>query len=379
MPYELWVQIGNSFALADFAAVCALGGTCHTLRSIARHPQIWQRLCEAAYCCQGYLPCESQLRLYSWSYREMFMRRARLRFDGLYYLTTTKLLHGLNEGRGMKIDSTTDYYNPGGRWVTSFRVLRFYPCGRMLSFLVSSQTPGDIRKSVSQVNPDRPQSLHQKLSPAACWGEYDLREMAKASPCTEGLSVAFDGSAAAREGGGGGGGEGGGDGSGGSGSGSGSGGSGGSSGSGGGVHLTSRVRLVHPQYPNMSPTTVRYVFELRETVGGRAPAACGPAAAGGASAGLAAAAVSSRCHTAAGSSGGGGDGGGGGSGCRRKTGASNAELLLKSHAIESADGSLESIPVTKSNFHFLCFSGPIPQMLPFRPLAPRASGQYDEY
>ena len=24
------------------------------------------------------------------------------------------------------------FYNPGGRWVTSFRVIRFFPCGKML-------------------------------------------------------------------------------------------------------------------------------------------------------------------------------------------------------------------------------------------------------
>ena len=82
---------------------------------MARRAEVWRRLCGLAYReARGFLPCAAQLRLYGWSWRTMFMRRRRLRFDGLYYLTTVKLIHGLNEGRGMK-EADKDFYHAGAR------------------------------------------------------------------------------------------------------------------------------------------------------------------------------------------------------------------------------------------------------------------------
>lgn len=94
LPIDIWVLIGCAFGLEAFQGVVNLGQTCHMLRAIARHTDIWKRFCGLAFSLPGYLSCESQLRLYRFSYREMFKRRLRLRFDGLYYLTSTRLLHG---------------------------------------------------------------------------------------------------------------------------------------------------------------------------------------------------------------------------------------------------------------------------------------------
>ena len=115
VPIELWLHVLEQLSLGDFAAVCHLGSTCHGLRPLARHAEVWRRLCGLAYReARGFLPCAAQLRLYGWSWRTMFMRRRRLRFDGLYYLTTVKLIHGLNEGRGMK-EADKDFYHAGAR------------------------------------------------------------------------------------------------------------------------------------------------------------------------------------------------------------------------------------------------------------------------
>lgn len=321
LPIELWVQIGKCFGLDDFRAVARLAGTCHLLRTLSRHTEIWQRFCKLAFCLPGYLSCESQLKVYRFSYREMFRWRRRLRFDGLYYLTTTKLLHGLNEGRGMK-EADKDFYNPGGRWVTTFRVFRFYPNGRMFSLLISSQTPGEVRKAASQVAAERPQTLHQKLGPAACWGDFDLRELEARSVVAAGGAGALDAAGDDAEG---------------------------SSlaaseprlaapsvlGGNCKVLLTAAVLLKHLQYPNMAPSVIRYVLELRN--------AEPQAAANGAQ-------QATRPH--------------------RGGGATNAHLHLTAHAIESGDGGgVESVPIKQSSFNFLAFDGPLPET-PFRPIAP---------
>lgn len=320
LPIELWVHIGKCFELHDFRAVVALGGTCHLLRTLSRHTEVWHHFCKLAYCLPGYLSCESVLRLYRFSYREMFRWRRRLRFDGLYYLTTTKLLHGLNEGRGMK-ELDKDFYNPGGRWVTSFRVFRFFPNGRMFSLLISSQTPGEVRKSASLVAAERPHTLHQKLGPAACWGDFDLRELEAGSVVA---GAAHDAAADAE--------------------------AGGHAqfapglvqpaaapascapGASGKILLTAAVLLKHLQYPNMAPTVVRYVLELRD--------AAPPEATRGQPTG------------------------------RPRGGATNADLHLTAHAIESANGGgMESVAIKQSGFKFLAFDGPLPET-PFRPVAP---------
>jgi len=129
-------------------------------------------------------------------------------------VATTKLLAGLNEGRGMK-EAGKDFYCPGGRWVTSYRVLRFFPCGSLFSYLCASHTPAEVRKAAQAVNPDWPRSLHQRLK-GACWGSYDSHETPPHGEHQPGR-----------------------------------------------IGITARVLLFNENYPNMSPATVRYVIELR--------------------------------------------------------------------------------------------------------------------
>ena len=102
LPAELWLAVVSTLQLSEFANACALARTCHTLRPISRHPELWERFCQAAFSLRGHLALDSQLRLYSWSWLKMFLRRPRLRFDGMYYLETKKLIRGMVEGRGMK-------------------------------------------------------------------------------------------------------------------------------------------------------------------------------------------------------------------------------------------------------------------------------------
>ena len=91
--------------------------------------------------------------------------------------------------------------------------------------------------------------------------------------------------------------------------------------------MTSRVLLEHKNYPNMVPSTIRSVFDLKPAV---AP------------------------------------------------GSTNAVLYMTAHAIESPSGSLESLKVANGKFKFLGWNSPTPAGgFVFRPLAPRASGQYD--
>jgi hypothetical protein len=60
--------------------------------------------------------------------RTMFQNRCRLRTDGMYYIATTKVLRSTQEGRGMK-EKDKDLYSPGGLWVTTYRLLRFFADG----------------------------------------------------------------------------------------------------------------------------------------------------------------------------------------------------------------------------------------------------------
>ena len=305
LPAELWLVVASSFELSEFWSVCALAKTCHGLRPLARHPELWERFCRAAYCTRGHLKIESQLRLFSWSWLKMFRLRRRLRFDGIYSIATTKRIFGLNEGRGMK-ETDKDYYNPAGNFVTSYRVLRFFPCGEMFSYLCSSHTPADIRKAASAVAVDNPRSLTRKLQ-GACWGAYDLHEV---EPC---------GGNPAK------------------------------------VSLTAQVLLFNESYPNMAPTTVRYVMELRPT----------PTIVGGTGGGRSVAVASSS-------------GGGSSSTAPSPQGvslANNAFLGLTALAIESTGGELESLPVPANTATFIPFVGPLPPAAPV-PKVPLASGQY---
>ena len=190
LPLEVWLLIAAQIPLDAYASLCTLASTCHWLRFVSRHPPFWEAYCRAAFRVErGFLDNDRMLRSYGWSWRSMFMQRKRLRYDGVYYLATKRLIHGLNEGRGMKetdsaparLDpspvrvsprrvsaplahagvgrsrraSAEDFYNPAGNWVTQYRILRFFACGAMFSYLCSSQTPADVRKAAAAVTPGK--------------------------------------------------------------------------------------------------------------------------------------------------------------------------------------------------------------------------------
>lgn len=148
----------------------------------------------------------------------MFVCRPRLRFDGLYFNSHTKLLKGLQEGRGMK-EKDEDFYSACGKWSTYYRVFRFFADGSMF-VCITSQSPVEMRKVAAAVTPERPASLRQRIKDA-CWGTYSLREL-----CTEGEGTV--------------------------------------------VHLDTRVLVSHDDYPRMKPAEMIYSFQLHEREGGGA-------------------------------------------------------------------------------------------------------------
>ena len=111
LPFEMWLAI--ALQLSTFDGPSRLGQVCRCLRPICRHPEMWERRSRAAFSARGFLPSDALLRSYQWSWRKMFMERRRLRFDGVYYISTTRLLSGTIEGRGMK-EADKDFYCPGG-------------------------------------------------------------------------------------------------------------------------------------------------------------------------------------------------------------------------------------------------------------------------
>eukprot|EP00966_Prymnesium_polylepis_P319771 7376202-Prymnesium_polylepis.1 len=175
MVFECWLEIAAHLPVSDFAAICRLGSVCRALLPIGRHPELWERCCRYAFANQGFAPCDDVIRLFDWSWRAMYMRRCRLRTDGMYYVATTKILKSTPEGRGMKkLDE--DLYAPAGLWVTSYRILRFFDDGKMFSYLCAAQTPTEIRKAAAAVTTARPASLLRAFRDAS-WGSYTLSEV----------------------------------------------------------------------------------------------------------------------------------------------------------------------------------------------------------
>ena len=132
LPFEMWLAI--ALQLATFDGPSRLGQVCRSLRPICRHPELWERRSRAAFSARGFLDSDALLRSYQWSWRKMFMARRRLRFDGVYFLSTTRMLCGTNEGRGMK-EADKDFYCPGGMKVTYHRIFRFWPSGNLCAYL----------------------------------------------------------------------------------------------------------------------------------------------------------------------------------------------------------------------------------------------------
>jgi len=173
LPLEVWLQIA-AYA-GHFSDLCRLSQVCRSLWALGRHPLVWEVRCRTAFCLPGQLSCEALLRRYDFSWQRMFRHRPRLRFDGIYFNSHTKLIRGVDEGRGMK-EKDVSTYSACGKWSTYYRALRFYSDGSMW-IDISSNSPVDLRKAASAVTPARPATLRQKIK-GACWGTYTLREVA---------------------------------------------------------------------------------------------------------------------------------------------------------------------------------------------------------
>jgi hypothetical protein len=175
LPFEMWLAI--ALQLSTFDGPSRLGQVCRCLRPICRHPELWERRSRAAFSARGFLASDALLRSYQWSWRKMFMARRRLRYDGMYCLSTTRMLVGTNEGRGMK-EADTDFYRPGGMKVTWHRIFRFWPSGDVFVYLTCQVQPESaaFRRAAQAVTPARKASLSQRLKGAA-WGRFELHEV----------------------------------------------------------------------------------------------------------------------------------------------------------------------------------------------------------
>ena len=207
LPFEMWLAI--ALQLSTFDGPSRLGQVCRCLRPICRHPELWERRSRAAFSARGFLPSDALLRSYQWSWRKMFMERRRLRFDGMYYISTTRMLSGTIEGRGMK-EADKDFYCPGGHCyhplvsrphphpqpltltphpspltlspppggmkVTYHRIFRFWPSGDLFVYLTGQVQPESVtfRRAAQAVTPARKASL-SRLKGAA-WGRFELHE-----------------------------------------------------------------------------------------------------------------------------------------------------------------------------------------------------------
>ena len=150
LPFEMWLAI--ALQLSTFDGPSRLGQVCRCLRPICRHPELWERRSRAAFSARGFLPSDALLRSYQWSWRKMFMERRRLRFDGMYYISTTRMLSGTIEGRGMK-EADKDFYCPGGHCD--------HPLGSMPSSLALTLT---LNPSPSPLTPHpSPSPRHQAV------------------------------------------------------------------------------------------------------------------------------------------------------------------------------------------------------------------------
>lgn len=178
LPYELWVAValhltpqGKKDQRGDFRAVCRMASVCRGMRALGRAPAVWEAFCHAVFAAPGFLWSEELLRLYKFSWRTMYRERRRLRFDGIYFFKYTRVLIGLNEGRGMK-EADKDFLKPGGHWVITYRVIQFYPEGEMVTFLCSALNPADFANAKT---PKQRALLRQRLK-TPNFGTYTVHE-----------------------------------------------------------------------------------------------------------------------------------------------------------------------------------------------------------
>lgn len=174
LPLDLWIHVLNR--TDDSPSTPAnLAATCRALWLLSKNADVWRNRCIRAYSLRGHEPTKPLLRHYCWDWLRMYVSRPRLRLDGVYFMAHSKLVLGVNEGRGMKEAADVDYHSPGGKWTTFYRFFRFFRDGTCAVYISSSHNPVTVRKLAAKVNAARPASLHQQLR-GANWGTYTLVE-----------------------------------------------------------------------------------------------------------------------------------------------------------------------------------------------------------
>ena len=103
LPTELWLVIGAHVSVgllesqSALARIGRLACTCHALRPLGWHQELWAQLARVAWPRRlGFASSDGILVLkqYRWSWRRMLQERARLRFDGVYFLAQSRLIVG---------------------------------------------------------------------------------------------------------------------------------------------------------------------------------------------------------------------------------------------------------------------------------------------
>jgi len=125
LPVEILMKIMQGF---DAKTLETCSTVCRNWFIVSRCGILWKDICFKEYpSCKGFKA------LYSNNWRTMYIKRPRLRYDGIYISKFEYVRPGLTEGT---------YVNPVHR-VVYFRYLRFYPEGKLLSYL-GSEKPKDI-------------------------------------------------------------------------------------------------------------------------------------------------------------------------------------------------------------------------------------------
>lgn len=99
-------------------------------RSIGSTPSLWRSAClEAFYKPGEHINAAAALKPYKNSWKEMFLRKPHLRFDGIYVSRNTYIKTGVAEWR---------VSNPV-HLVCYFRYIRFLPDGTLILFILLSR------------------------------------------------------------------------------------------------------------------------------------------------------------------------------------------------------------------------------------------------
>ena len=139
MPYDVMMKIFCHVALPDFELrsleQCAL--VCRGFYALARGPELWKEACSRVW--GDYVPVEYN----GCSWREMFLKRPRLNFHGVYISKVIYTRQG---------EQTYDIMYDIFLTVEYFRYLRFFPGGKVLMY----------------TSPEEPKLVVSKLRYANC-------------------------------------------------------------------------------------------------------------------------------------------------------------------------------------------------------------------